>query len=947
MSKRCVVAVALFCLMSCSTKPKLPRGAGCGGDLCSEAQRCDENIMRCVTNEVPHLTLTAPTTTVSDASFQITGVVADDTENTLVSWRDGVDEWREIEVDSEGHFAFTVPARQLDSEPMYIEVRAEDGTTETIKPTIVIVDRVGPKLELESPAADVVTGGSEVRVTVIARDGSDLQELKIDQQNVMNPRVDTELSAVVSIPQGDRRSIPVTVIAKDVNGNRTTQTFMVLVDGLGPALRFFTPTSPQTITAFSFRVEVGASDLSNVSQLRISMDDGGYVDAVSDGGTWSTELSMPVAERLVKFTAEAIDGAGNKSTLSTTAQLDRVAPTVELASPDGDSIHSQSFPVRVLAGDDAMIVTATFAGTTVALTRDTDGSWGGQMPLNVMRDYSAEPLIAAATDAAGNQRNSAPRALFIDTVAPVIDFTSPAPRLNASNFASSDDVSVTWQVQDADPQAATVSVDGVPTTSNQVIVTTSASDSGRSITKTVVAADRRGNVAMSSFTFAVDRVAPTVVEWLPAANARNVEPRVTTISFSEPVYGPTTSSDALDVSTGTWNSSHTIWTSGALAPYAVFTATLASLTDDFGNPVATSSRKFHTSAAVPASGLVLATNVSSFQVTADPDGVVTVATTSGNGYRVFGISPTTGAVQPPVLSDPNVGTIRLNSSLTVDPLTLVATHRIGSARYGGVGAGPLPPVGLVRHLITDGVPNAIGGTADAIGGVLSVGAFTGETDNTPYALIDNTTYRRGTAVRTLGHPTDMLIAQSSTSWAGFSVQPNARIAWSRFTCIPSDFGGAPSCQAFNFNFNLTTLTSATELSAALSPSGRCLAVMATNSGWRTGATLPQARCNELRPAGSPPHPSCTNSSYALQPMGQGMRVAPFEGNSEDNLLGAYSVSGIPRLQKMSDSVGCTGFDVNVGAPAPEVARAFEPVQLGNKPALLYTDTNNTLKLYVP
>jgi hypothetical protein len=684
------------------------------------------------------------------------------------------------------------------------------------------------------------------------------------------------------------------------------------------------------------------------------MDDGGFVDATTDGGTWSTELTMPVAEQPVKFTAEATDGAGNKSAINITSQLDRIAPTVEIISPDADSIHSQSFPVRVLAGQDALTVTATFAGTTLSLTKNSDGSWRGQMPLNVTGDYSAESLIAAATDAAGNQRNSDSRVLFVDTVAPVITFTSPAAnaKLNASNFVSTDDVVVSWQVQDGDARAATVSVDGVPTTNNQATVMTSASDNGRTITKTVVASDRRGNVAMASLSFAVDRVAPTIVSWLPAANARNVEPRTTSITFSEPVSGPTSASDALTISNvtqpGTWDGTHTNWTSSALAPYSVFTATLANLTDDFGNAVASSSRKFHTAAWVPASGLVLATNVTNFQVTADTDGVVTIATTtSSTGYRVFGISPTTGAVLPPMLSDPNSGTFRLNSSLTVDPNTLVATHRVGSARYGGVGPGPLAPVGLVRHVITDGVPGAVGSTADAIGGVLSMGAFAGEADSTPWGHIDGVTYRRGTATRTLGNPTDLLLAQSNSSWAGFSIQPSARIAWSRFLCIPNNFGGAPSCQSFAFNFNLTTMTSVTELTAAMSPSGRCLAVMASDIGGRVGATIPQAMCNELRPVGSPPHPSCTNTSYALQPTGAGFRVAPFGGNGEDNVLGAYSMAGIPRLQKMNDPIGCTGFNTNVGASAPEVARAFEPVQMGNKPALLYTDTNNTLKLYVP
>jgi hypothetical protein len=949
MSKRWPLASAVSFLMACST-PAPPIGS-CGGEVCGQTQRCEPSTLHCVEDLAPKLTLLAPTTVVSDASFVVSGVVTDDTDDTTLSWRDGVGEWQDLEFDSKGAFSFTVSARMLDAEPMHLTVRASDGVTKLERSVLVIVDRVGPRFELKSPAAGMVTGGSEVVIRVVARDGSEgLQELKIDEQGVTNPRTGTEHSATLSIPPGDRRVLPVTVSAKDVNGNRAMETLMVLVDGQAPTLRFLSPGSQPNITSPQFHVEVQATDLSEVRQVRIAMEDGGFIDSTRDGGAWSTEFTIPPVEQTVTFTAQATDGAGNTASFAVTAQIDRVAPAVEVTGPAADSLHKQSFDVSVLAGADATSVNASFAGVTVPLTRGTANTWQGQMPMSLSRDSSAELLTAVVTDAAGNQRTSAARQLFIDTVAPVIAFTAPAAnaKLNLSNFTGSNDVTIAWQVQDGDGSAATVSVDGVPSTTPNVRVTTSPSDNGRVFSRTVVAADRAGNTASASLTFTVDRVAPTITTWLPAANARNVEPRTTTITFSERVNGATSSTDALSLSTvtqpGSWNAAHTTWTSVDLAPYAVFTATLGNLTDDAGNPVAASSRKFHTAAVVPASGLVLQQNVTSFHVTGDTDGVITIGTISSSGYRVFGLSPTTGAITAPVLTSPNEGEFTLNASLSVNPTTLIATHRVGSARVGGVNAGPFPVLGLSRHVITDGVAVAVGSTADATGAVVSQAAYVGETDTTAHALIDGSTLTRGAATRTLGTSPHLTVAQSRNTWAAFSLQPSG-VSWTRFLCF-SVFGGSTLCEAHTFNFNQTALTNPTQLSAAVTPSGRCMAVMVNSASVRMGAFLPLLYCNETRPLGSPPHSSCQNTSYTASSQ-LAFWVAPFGGNGEDNLLGAYAVSGVPRLQKMSDAVNCTGFNTDIGAPAPEAARAFEPVQLGNKAALLYTDLNNTLKLYVP
>jgi hypothetical protein len=606
--------------------------------------------------------------------------------------------------------------------------------------------------------------------------------------------------------------------------------------------------------------------------------------------------------------------------------------------------------VSASASADAVSVSATFSGNTVPLA-DEAGRWRGEIFFTRTGDHVPEFVVAVARDAAGNQGTSAPYRLFIDTVAPTLTFTAPAAnaKLNRSNFVTTDDVVVAWQVLDGDPLAHTISVNGQPATANDVRLPTWPTDDGRSLTTTVVVSDGY-NTTTGTLTFSVDRVAPTILSWSPAANARNVEPRTTTVSFSERVTGPTTSTDALTISPavtqpGSWDAAHSTWTSAGLTPYSVFTATLGNLADDSGNPVdVVASRRFHTAATGPGSGAVIATGVTGFNVVSDSDGVVTVAVTTPSGYRVFGLNPVTGAVESPSITDVNGGQFSLNASLTVDPATLVATHRVGSARYGGVGTGPFVPMGLVRHGVTNGVAGPLGSTADAAGVVISQGAFSGEGDSSAFALTNGTSYQRGALNRPLPTTPHLVVAQSNSTWAAFSTSA-AGLAWSRFLCIPNSYTGMSTCNAFSFS---AASVDPTEVRAAIAPGGRCLVATWKTSTGRAALFQQLTGCDEQRPVGVPPHPSCQNNQVVTAlPVTNRLRVAPFSGNGENTLLGAHDTgSGGVQLAKLSSPAACTNSFTPVGV-LTSPATAFEPVQLGNKPALLYTDASRNLMLYAP
>lgn len=88
------------------------------------------------------------------------------------------------------------------------------------------------------------------------------------------------------------------------------------------------------------------------------------------------------------------------------------------------------------------------------------------------------------------------------------------------------------------------------------------------------------------------------------------------------------------------------------------------------------------------------------------------------------------------------------------------------------------------------------------------------------------------------------------------------------------------------------------------------------------------------------------SSLLLTARRMGASAVVGIANGQATMLGAYDASGI-QLGKMSAPAACANAFTPVGSPFTGAAIAFEPVQLGNKPALLYIDASNRMKVYVP
>lgn len=938
-------------LLAC---PKPAPVGDCGGYACAEGQRCEGSTLTCVTDEPPVITLVKPSAVVNTATFALTGKITDDLAVTSAEWRTGVLPWQSITLAADGTFSITVEAPLADSESMVVNVRASDARVQVTADAQVKVDRVGPTLRLTAPGAAAVVNSATLDVTVEPLDGSgSLADFTIAGTAVPTPRSGVAATVTVQVPTAlDREVFSVEATAADPYGNRTTQTFSILVDRVAPTVSFFAPAANASVSTASFSVDVQVMDRSPIQSAVFHFGGATVMGIDAGGGHWTADLFTALEEQDEVITVDVTDTAGNMTSAQRTVHVDRVGPTLTVTAPTAASLFRTNIAVAATTSAQAVSVTATLESQTVMLTGGPT-SWTGTLTVP-QRDSSAATVHVTATDASGNT-TSADVSISVDTVAPVITFTAPTAnqKFNAASFAAGPNVTVTWTVTDGDPQAATTTVNGAASTALTTAVPTSASDNPANYTSTVIAADRAGNTATASVSYSVDRVVPTVVTWTPANGARMVDPQQSVITFSEPVFGATPTTPGLTFlgnalqPGGVWDLNQTryLLQLAFYKGFAVDVALTAGLADSHGNPVAAqATHRMHLATAIP-SGTLIASNVGKFAATADADGVLRVSylTTTGELHLAGDHLPGLFDIVPFTARGTKVSG---NSWSTVDPVTLNAPIRWGSSVFDAAAAAGSQYFHFYEALGTYRFPST------DIGAVVSAPPLNHEPATSLTALVSGVTYTRGAFTRTFTTVADMITAQSADSWVVASYS-GTQVRWSRYRCNRDTqvFPGPATytCGGTEYGGSFSPMVPDL-VEAAMTRSGQCL-VVSVRQGASNVGTFFQRLDNCDGALGVNPPASCNPNTTLPGSSGYiGQKIAPYSANGEDTILFAFPAgTGNPseyRLEKMLPGVCAYSTTFSTLFSVPNV-RDYQPVQIGTKPAFIYVNTSNELRVFVP
>jgi hypothetical protein len=258
-----------------------------------------------------------------------------------------------------------------------------------------------------------------------------------------------------------------------------------------------------------------------------------------------------------------------------------------------------------------------------------------------------------------------------------------------------------------------------------------------------------------------------------------------------------------------------------------------------------------------------------------------------------------------------------------------------------------------RHIYNSGTAQY---PQTVMGAVVSAPPLNREGATDTFGFVMGNTYTRGTFTRTFTTSADMVTAQSADSWATASYS-GSQVRWSRYRCNRDTqlFPGPAtySCEGTDYGGSFGSLV-VDALEAVMTRSGNCLIVNAAapqGTGRYHGGWAQRLENCDGALAVNPPA-SCTSNTTLPLTAGAlfGQKVAPFSANGEDTILFAFPANdGDPthyRLEKMLPGQ-CSFFTTQTAPFSVPNVREFQPVQIGNKPAFIYVNTVNELRVFVP
>ncbi|EDC4355578.1 non-fimbrial adhesin SiiE [Salmonella enterica subsp. enterica serovar Cerro] len=259
------------------------------------------------------------------------------------------------------------------------------------------------------------------------------------------------------LPEG---KYDITLSIEDNAGNRKEEVHEIFIDRTPPNA----PVVTYSDIVNDLIIMQGTAEAK--SQLIITDSNGNtYTLTVPDNGKWSMAIPYPSEG---KFTITSVDAIGNRSD-DVSLDIMKETPVISL-SPDsdsgtaGDNITRDNQPTFIIGNleSDVVVVQVDINGTVYNAEKNADGVWF--FTLGTPLADGSYTISVIASDAAGNQKNSLPITVTIDSTLTVPEIALAAGEDNGAS--DSDNVTnhnhtqpkFTLQHIDADVTGVTVNV---------------------------------------------------------------------------------------------------------------------------------------------------------------------------------------------------------------------------------------------------------------------------------------------------------------------------------------------------------------------------------------------------------------------------------------------------------------------------------------------------------
>jgi len=363
---------------------------------------------------------------------------------------------------------------------------------------VVNLDTALPVVQITSPANNSYVNTQAITVT-----GTVSEAVTLVTVNGVAAQVTDKSFTLASMTLAEGANT-ITVEAKDLAGNTGSATAVVNLDTALPVIQVTSQANDAYVNTQSITITGTVSE--NVNSVTVN-----GIQAQLTGTSFSL-AGISLADGANNIIIQTTDMAGNVGTVTNVVHLDTAPPAIQITSP----------AANLYLNTPAITVNGTVeAGTVVTVNGLTAQVTGTSFSLaGVPLVEGANTITAQARDSAGNTASNSV-AVNLDTVAPVVQVTAPAP----NTYMNTQVIAVTGTVS---KPVVSLNVNG-----NAAYVTgTTFRFNGLTLNEgqnaiVVEAKDQAGNIGIQNIPVVLDSAPPVIQVSAPANNSYVNTPVIT------------------------------------------------------------------------------------------------------------------------------------------------------------------------------------------------------------------------------------------------------------------------------------------------------------------------------------------------------------------------------------------------------------------------------------
>lgn len=341
------------------------------------------------------------------AGLTVTGSVPDGTTSVVVTFNN--QSYNAI-VGPDGLWSATIPSTALtgladNGYTVTVVATPQGGDSVTVTHPIVL-DTTPPDFVITQVSDGYLNGTELAQPLAITGTGTPGDSVRVTLNGkVYLTTVGNDNSWAVSVPTGDLAGLnsgtnTVSVVVKDPAGNTTTQTSDFTVDTLAPSLALDPVTGDNIINASEQQNGIAISGTGeNGAAIVVTLNGKTYETTVGVNGLWSVAVSSTDLGALTgssyPVSVTETDLAGNKTTQTSTVQINTSQPTITVDPFTGNGIvdgaeqHvSQQLTGTTTNVEEGQLVTLALNGVTYSGVVQASGAWSITLPAAALEALS-------------------------------------------------------------------------------------------------------------------------------------------------------------------------------------------------------------------------------------------------------------------------------------------------------------------------------------------------------------------------------------------------------------------------------------------------------------------------------------------------------------------------------------------------------------------------------